>query len=316
MYLSPLSRLTAAGIMVAALALGGCDGQSQSRASGSPAAAPVSSSDARAQATGPAGDSRGPAPIVVQGAMDIEVRTMIEALGTPIEETHAGYTFWRGQLAGYPVIVAKTQKGMVNAAASTALAIQLYHPAAIINQGTSGGHEASLNSRDIVLGTRTVNIGAFKTGTREKGRGSDFSEWNPMDLLRSDGSAGQDPNAWVARTFAGDPMLIEAAKRVRSAYPSGRIVEGVIGSSDMWNSELDRIAWLHDKFGTSVEEMEAAAAAQVASLSHVPFLGIRVLSNNITNGAPYVRETAVECQQYVLQVVQAYAQQGQAGSSH
>ena len=171
-------------------------------------------------------------------------------------------------------------------------------------------------SRDIVLGTRTVNIGAFKTGTREKGRGSDFSEWNPMDLLRSDGSAGQDPNAWVARTFAGDPALIDAAKRVRSAYPSGKVVEGVIGSSDMWNSELDRIAWLHDKFGTSVEEMEAAAAAQVASLSQVPFLGIRVLSNNITNGAPYVRETAVECQQYVLQVVQAYVQQVHGGPPH
>lgn len=286
---------------VASLVFAGCD-SSQTAGTARPSA-----NDARVKALGLDTTASRPRPIVVQGAMDIEVRTMIEALDDAREDTHSGYTFWRGTFAGYPVIVAKTQKGMVNAAASTALAIELYQPLAIINQGTSGGHETALNSRDIVLGSTTVNIGAFKTGTREVGKGSDFTEWNPMDLLRSDGSAGQDPNAWVARTFAGDPQLIAAAQSVRSEYTSGRIVEGVIGSSDMWNSELDRIAWLHQKFGTSVEEMEAAAAAQVASLSRVPFLGIRVLSNNITNGAPYVRETAVECQQYVLQVVRAYA---------
>lgn len=253
-------------------------------------------------------------PIVVQGAMEVEVDAMVAALEQPKEERHSGYQFWRGTLGGYPVIVAKTQKGMTNAAASTALAIELFQPAAIINQGTSGGHDPALQARDIVLGATTVNIGTFKTGFREKGKGSDYTEWNPMDLLRTDGSAGQDPNAWVVRRFDGDAGLLAAARAVRGEYKNGQVVEGVIGSSDMWNSELDRIGWLHEKFGTTVEEMEAAAAAQVASLSHVPFLGIRILSNNITNGAAYDRNTGTECQQFVLRVVRAYAAQT-AGAS-
>lgn len=53
---------------------------------------------------------------------------------------------------------------MTNAAAATALAIERFHPRAIINQGTAGGHDADLHVMDIVVGTESVNIGAFKTG--------------------------------------------------------------------------------------------------------------------------------------------------------
>ena len=35
---------------------------------------------------------------------------------------------------------------------------------------------------------------------------------------------------------------------------------GGVGSSETWNSELDRIRHLHDMFGTLCEEMEAAGA--------------------------------------------------------
>ena len=61
------------------------------------------------------------------------------------------------------------------------------------------------------------------------------------------------------------------------------MVEGTIGSADVWNNELDRIQFFHERYGTSVEEMEAASVAQIASQLNVPFLGIRILSNNITN---------------------------------
>ena len=56
----------------------------------------------------------------------------------------------------------------------------------------------------------------------------------------------------------------------RGSYSRGRVVDGIIGSSDMWIDELDRVAQFHSDFGTSVEEMETASAAQVASAMHVP----------------------------------------------
>jgi len=250
-----------------------------------------------------------PPPILVQGAMPVETQVLVDALANRAEQHVQGWTFWTGTVGGYPVVISKTQKGMANAAAATALAIERYHPAAIINQGTAGGHDPSLNVLDIVVGTASVNVGAFKTGARAKGEGSDFAEWHPMDLVRTEGSAGQDPNAWVMRRFAGDPALIAAAAAAKASYSHGRVVEGVIGSSDVWNSELDRIQRMHDEFGTTVEEMETAAAAQVADMSRVPFLGIRVLSNNITNDGPYNGASAAACQQYVLEVLKSYTAQ-------
>ena len=69
---------------------------------------------------------------------------------------------------------------------------------------------------------------------------------------------------------------------------------------------MDRINWIHEKYGTSVEEMEGAAAAQIADAYDVPFLGIRILSNNKTNGGAYNPNTAAANQEYVYDVVKQY----------
>jgi len=245
-------------------------------------------------------------PVLVQGAMDVEIRKIAASLEHGTEENVGGFIFWRGTIDGYPVVISKTLKGMENAAAATALAADRFHPAAIINQGTAGGHVPELHVYDIVLGTQAVNLGSFKTGYRAGGRGSDVAEWNPLDLMRSEGSAGQDPNARTMRRFPGDEALLAAARHARDQYQKGHVVEGVIGSSNVWNSEIDRIQRFHDQYGTTVEEMEAAASAQIAGLFKIPFLGIRVVSNNITNGEAYDTKVGEACQDFVRDVVQGY----------
>jgi adenosylhomocysteine nucleosidase len=248
----------------------------------------------------------GRGPVVVQGAMDVEIRRLAGALQQATEETVGGWTFWRGTIDGYPVVVSKTLKGMSNAAAATALGAERYHPVAIINQGTAGGHVPELHVFDIVVGKEAVNIGSFKTGYRARGDGSNHAEWSPLDLMRTEGSAGQDPKARTLRRFPGDEGLLAAARRVRGEYKRGQVVEGVLGSSEVWNSEIDRIQRFHDEYGTSAEEMETAAAAQIAGLFKIPFLGIRVVSNNITNGDAYDGKAGEAGQEYVLQVLKAY----------
>ena len=116
----------------------------------------------------------------------------------------------------------------------------------------------------------------------------------------------EDPNARTMRRFRGDEGLLAAARSVRGKYLKGRVVEGVIGSSEIWNSEIDRIQHFHDEFGTTAEEMETASAAQIAGLFQIPFLGIRVLSNNITNDGAYDARTGEACQEFVVDVVKAY----------
>jgi len=245
-------------------------------------------------------------PILIQGAMPSETDALVARLEHVTVERAGGWTFWRGEVDGYPVIVSRTLKGMENAAAATAIAAERFHPIAIINQGTSGGHDPALHLYDIVLGASAVNIGAFRTPFKEKGQGTNPLQWMPLNLMASEGSAGYDPNARRIARFAGDANLLATARGAAKAYTKGRIVEGVIGSSDMWNDELDLIAKLHADYGTSVEEMETASAAQVAGLYGVPFVGIRVVSDNTTNGGAYDPRTGEACEDYVFAVVKAY----------
>jgi adenosylhomocysteine nucleosidase len=275
--------------LLAALLLCGCDARKEGQATNSSASQPV----------------------LVQGAMPSETDWLVSRLDDAHVETVGGWTFWRGRIDGHPVLISKTMKGEANVAAATAIAVEHFHPAAIINEGTAGGHDPQLHVYDIVLGAYAVNLGSFKTGHQDRGKGSNPLEWTPLDLLASEGSAGMDPNAQTMRRFPADEHLLAAAGSVKAAYRRGRVVEGVIGSSDMWNSELDRIEQMHRQYGTSVEDMETASAAQIARVYKVPFLGVRVVSNNITNGGTYDGMAGEACQQYVYDVVKAHFAPGQ-----
>jgi len=238
--------------------------------------------------------------------MTIEVHQLVAHLDHATEERIAGWVFWRGTVDGYPVVVEKTQKGVAAAAAGTAIALEKYHPAAIINQGTAGGHDPALHNYDIVIGTTAVSIGAWRSQFREAGKGSNPLDWRPMDLTAADGTASNDPNARHVATFKADTGLVAAAEASRSSYTRGRVVQGTIGSSDMWNDELDLIAKYHAEYGTTVEEMETAPAAQVAKEYGTPFLGIRIISDNVTNGDAYEPKTADACGEFVFQVIKSY----------
>jgi len=255
-----------------------------------------------AQSVAPA--PSGPQPIVVQGAMQIEVDRLAARLEHLSVEQIGGWTFWRGTIDGYTVVVSKTLKGISAAAAATAIAIEHYHPLAIINQGTAGGHDSTLQLYDIVLGTSAVDLSAFRSPYRAAGAGTNPLAWRPLNLNATAGSAGSAPPG-IAR-FSGDSTLLEVARSVTRSYTRGRVVDGVIGTSDLWIDEIDLVARFHNEFGTSVEEMETASAAQVAGLFQVPFLGIRVVSDNVTTGAAYNPKTSEACEDFVYDVLKAY----------
>jgi adenosylhomocysteine nucleosidase len=239
--------------------------------------------------------------------MQIEVETLVSRLENATLEQIGGWNFWRGTVNGYPVIVSKTLKGIANAAAATVLAIERYHPIAIVNQGTAGGLDPELRLYDIVIGTSSVSLGAFKTPFRARGAGSNTLDWVPLNLMAADGSAAAgDPKARTVARFAADEPLIAAAREAKPQYKRGRVVEGAIGSADMWNDELDRIARFRSEYDTIVEEMETAAAAQVASLLSTPFVGIRVVSDNATNGGAWDPKTSEACEDFVYEVIKRY----------
>ncbi len=86
-----------------------------------------------------------PAPILIQGAMDVEVETLVAALKEKQELTVGAWTYWQGTLSGYPVVISRTEVGLANAAAATTLAMEHFRPRLVINQGTAGGHDPALH---------------------------------------------------------------------------------------------------------------------------------------------------------------------------
>src|SRR5439155_1700346 len=213
-----------------------------------------------------------------------------------VESLH-GWTFWSGTVDGYPVVISKTLKGMANAAAATALAAERYHPVAIINQGTAGGHVPDLHVYDIVLGTQAVNLGSFKTGYRVRGQGSEVAEWSPLDLMRSDGSAGQDPNARTMRRFAGDQNLLAAAHNARGEDRRHEI--GVGKRRELFHRDLAKVGHVGiDEQGTAawieprqIERQQIAVSEQATTV--VDHKVAKVSMDRIDQGSGQCPETDV-----------------------
>jgi adenosylhomocysteine nucleosidase len=235
-------------------------------------------------------------PIAVQGAVDSELGPLIEAVGSPEPRVIDGFSFWEGKLAGRPVVVSRTEVGMVNAAVATTLLVREFSPSAIINQGTAGAIDPELRVGDIVLGEASAPFGSYRTKSRKKGEGVEVDEWEVLPRLLRVG----DARVGFER-FEADPSLLEAA--ARTPYGGGRLVRGVVGSADEWNREVDKLLWAQRAFGIVSEDMESASAHQVAQIYGVPFLPVRIISNSEHHDPEFHREVGATCAAYVVSLV-------------
>jgi adenosylhomocysteine nucleosidase len=248
-----------------------------------------------------------PAPLLLQGAVDIEVNRLLDSIHVTHTDTVGTWIFAHGAIDGYPVIVSRTLMGAAHAAAATALAIERYHPRAILNIGTAGGYDTVLHYGDIVIGQSAVSLAAFKSAPLPAHAGSRPLEWTAMDLVPRPGEVNNLLHEGTATQFSADSGLLAAAHRAQGHSTNRKIIDGVIGTSDFWNQELDRIAFFRQYWHVSVEEMETVPAAQVASIFKIPFLGIRVVSDNVPNGElSFDPRTADAVQDFAMKVVHEY----------
>ena len=242
-------------------------------------------------------------PIMIEGAMNTETEILIRALKNPVAYREMNYLFVAGTYKDYPVVVVRTEIGVANAAASTALAIRKFNPVAVINQGTAGGHDSALKIGDIVIGERSFDHTAFRSAYSAAGAGIDLTKQENLGTYAYD-KASDSFQAYTE--YFADPTLLNIAFKVANAHEDFNAVSGVIGTGDAWLECVDYVNFLHETYGSSCEEMETTAAASICQSAGVPFIGIRVLSDNVTNSREYVPETATICQDFVLLVVEEY----------
>ena len=213
-------------------------------------------------------------PIMIQGAMGVETEEMIAALENPHEKIIHGRRFVSGTYKNVPVVISVTAIGPVNATVATVLGIENFKPAAIINQGTAGAHDPALHQFDMVIGEKSFHLDARVT---EKEYPAIFSHTKLVGTYFCD-SAKKTFESTI--DYPADEKLLAVAREVLKDYKLGKVVEGKIATGQGWNRQAELINFFHEKFGSTCEEMETAAVAQVCKSFDVPFLGFRVISNS------------------------------------
>ena len=192
---------------------------------------------------------------------------------------------------------------MANAAASTVLAIRKFNPVAVINQGTAGSHDPNLHVGDIVVGSHSIEVTSFKTAYSPAGAGIDLTRQEMRGTYSFDEASGTfKPHV----EYHADPTLFNMAFAVANTHENFNVISGTIGTGDTWLNCVDYINFLHEKYGTTCEEMETNAVAQICHTAGIPFVGIRVISNSSLTGEDFSVESATVAQKFVWFVAEDY----------
>lgn len=232
-------------------------------------------------------------PICVVVAMQVELDDLLTKIGEYNTTTINKYKFYEGTINNHPVVICQSGVNEINAATVTLLAIQKYDPLAIINEGTAGGYGEGIGKKDIVVGTKAINLASLKTPSKKKGEGSNSLEWEMISFFD-----GDDDKTYYEEA---NSKLVELARKVD--YKDGKVHYGVVGSSDNWNSETDRILFFREKLEALCEEMECISVYTVANNFKVPVIGIKVISNNDMINESFDTSTALGSQTFTYDLI-------------
>lgn len=185
-------------------------------------------------------------------AGDDEVAPFLPYIKDMVKSTKAMLNFYEGTIHGVPVVTLYSGVCKVNAALATQILIDTYKVNIIINAGTAGGMDPSLNLFDTVISTNTVY--------------HDVAE----DIL-----TGFHP--WMKSIyFAADKDLLNIAKEVADNHEN--VYFGTIVTGEQFIHD-DKRADIINEFNPLCVDMETAAIAHVAYVNEIPFIAIRSITD-------------------------------------
>ena len=223
------------------------------------------------------------------GAMEPEVAILKAKLTNPSSNTIAGYEFHEGQLNGQDVVIVQSGIGKVAAALATALLVDKYQPDYVVNTGSAGGFEQSLQVGDIVISSEV--------------------RYHDVDVTAFGYEIGQLPSQPAA--YIPHPTLVEAAKSGIAQLENIQTLVGLITSGDTFMTADDDIAKARANFPTmTAVEMEGAAIAHTCHQFNVPFVVIRSMSDIAGKESPtsfeaYLETASVNSSQLVMNMIDA-----------
>ncbi|NLS12279.1 5'-methylthioadenosine/S-adenosylhomocysteine nucleosidase [Vibrio sp. SM6] len=199
------------------------------------------------------------------GAMEQEVALLRAAMSNRQTAQKAGCTFDFGQINGVDVVLLQSGIGKVAAAIGTTILLSEYQPDVVINTGSAGGFDATLNVGDVVISTEVRHHDADVTAF-----GYEIGQM-----------AGQ-PAA-----FKADDKLMALAEQALTQMDGMHAVRGLICTGDEFVCKPERQAIIRAHFPSVIAvEMEASAVAQTCHQFQIPFVVVRAISDVADKESP------------------------------
>ncbi|WP_299018987.1 5'-methylthioadenosine/S-adenosylhomocysteine nucleosidase [uncultured Photobacterium sp.] len=203
--------------------------------------------------------------IGIIGAMEQEVAILKEQLTNSETHRKAGCTFYTGKLNGANVILLQSGIGKVAAAVGTAVLLEVFQPDLVLNTGSAGGFDASLNVGDVVISTEV--------------------RYHDADVTAFGYEIGQ--MAQQPAAFISDTKLMDTAEKALEGMDSMHAVRGLICTGDAFVCTEAKQNFIRENFPSVVAvEMEAAAIAQACHQFEVPFVVVRAISDVADKESP------------------------------
>ena len=193
------------------------------------------------------------------GAMDKEIDLLKDNMDMEATETITGMTFFRGTLAGNPVVLVGCGIGKVNAGICAQTLIFGYCEGRIINTGVAGSLNSEIDIGDLVISTDAVQ--------------------HDMDVSALGYPKGIIPGNEMSVFPADETLRKRAMESAAVAAPDIHVFEGRVASGDQFIADSAKKQAIIDDFGAMCCEMEGAAIAQVCAQNGVPFVIIRAISD-------------------------------------
>jgi adenosylhomocysteine nucleosidase len=190
-------------------------------------------------------------------AMQEEATELSKMLLEKKTKTVKKSVFYEGFLKGKKVVLAVSGIGKVNAAYTVTNMSRSYDLRALISTGVAGGLGV-LKKLDILVADAVVQ--------------------HDFDLSAFGRQKGYIPNLEAKYLYA-DKTLVKSIKR------DNGIVGGVIATGDQFIASNQIAKSIADEFNAVACDMESAAIGQVASLEGIPFVVVRVISDDASDDA-------------------------------
>ncbi len=196
--------------------------------------------------------------IGIIGAMQIEVKNIIDLMEAAEIETFAHIKFYKGKINDLNCVVSVCAPGKVNAAVCAQLMITKYSPEVIINIGVAGSLKDDIKIGDVVIADSVVQHDVDTSAV-----GDERGFISGLEMLKI-------------------PCAKDITEKIKSATAQFNEAShvGCIATGDQFISNKEKLLDIKNTFKAVACEMESGSICQVCAMNNIQFAALKVISDN------------------------------------